>query len=79
MWAQPISKTVVVRDPTGHEIARFTSGADGTFRVVLNPGTYRLEEIVDLPDSPPSLKPVSVVVRPGTFTHLALIFDTGIR
>ena len=77
--ASPISKTVVVRGPTGKEVARFTSGGDGAFRVALSPGSYRLEEVVDPPGSPPNLKPESVEVRAGTFTHVALIFDTGIR
>ncbi|MEP6638888.1 MAG: hypothetical protein ABJC39_06010 [Chloroflexota bacterium] len=77
--AQPISKTVVAHDPTGKEVARFTSAADGTFRVALSPGSYRLEEVVDPPGSPPNLKPESVEVLAGKFTHVALIFDTGIR
>ncbi|MEA2545158.1 MAG: hypothetical protein QOI09_431, partial [Chloroflexota bacterium] len=45
----------------------------------LPPGSYRLTEVVDPPGSPPSLKPVSIEVQPGKFTHVALIFDTGIR
>jgi len=77
--ARPVTRTVVVLDPTGSEVARFTSGSDGTFRVGLTTGTYRLEEVVNPPGSPPSMKPVTVEVRAGVFTHVALIFDTGIR
>src|SRR5207237_5027505 len=38
----PLAATVVVRDAAGAELARFTSGADGRFKVNLRPGTYGL-------------------------------------
>jgi hypothetical protein len=74
---EPVSRTVAVRGAERREIARFTSAADGRFRVALPPGTYTLEEVVAKP--PPSLKPVTVTVTPGHFVHVVLLFDTGIR
>jgi len=58
---------------------RFTSANDGRFRLAVPPGTYRLEEVVANPGSPPSLKPVTVTVSSGTYVHVVLLFDTGIR
>lgn len=74
-----ISATVAVLDPTGTEITRFTSSADGTFRIALQPGTYTLTEIVSVAGTPPSLKPTRVSVLPGHYVRVALLFDTGIR
>ncbi len=76
---EPVSRTVAVIDPGGREITRFTSGADGSFRVPLPPGTYTLHEVVAKPGIPPSLKPITVTVTPGHFVHVVLLFDTGIR
>jgi hypothetical protein len=74
-----ISATVVVLDQAGHEVTRFTSGADGSFRVALTPGAYTLSQ----PTSPsrvlPRLQPVRVQVVAGRYTSVVLDFDTGIR
>jgi Prealbumin-like fold domain len=58
---------------------RFTSASDGSFRLALPPGTYRLEEVVANPGAPPSLKPVTITVSSGTYSRVVLLFDTGIR
>ena len=76
---EPVSRTVAVFEPGGREITRFTSGADGSFRVPLPPGTYTLHEVVAKPGIPPSLKPITVTVTSGHFVHVVLLFDTGIR
>ena len=74
-----ISATVAVLDPSGHEVTRFTSSADGSFHVALAPGAYTLSQ----PASPsrvlPALRPVSVQVVAGRYTSVVLDFDTGIR
>lgn len=74
-----ISATVAVLDGGGRQVTRFTSAADGTFRVPLPPGTYTLVQ-------PPSsqrrtlvLRAVPVTVSSGRYTSLVLDFDTGIR
>ena len=65
----------VLRD--GHEVTRFTTRADGSFRVALDPGTYELDPTSGRPF--PIGGPVSVVVRAGSYTHVDLHYDTGIR
>jgi hypothetical protein len=77
--SKPVSATVAALDATGREVARFTSGPDGMFRIALPPGTYTLTEVVSVAGSPPSLKPTRISVPPDEFVRVALLFDTGIR
>ena len=75
----PIAATIVVRDATGAEVTRFTSGADGRFTVDLRPATYSL---VGLPigSSPmPRPIPTSVTVSQGAYTSVNVEYDSGIR
>jgi hypothetical protein len=76
--ARPISATVVVKEGTGREVARFTSGNDGSYRVPMAPGTYTLSQPAGT-QRLPELKPVPVTVVAGRYTALDLTFDTGIR
>jgi hypothetical protein len=76
--ARPISAALVVEDATTREVARFTSAADGSFRVALEPGAYTLAQPPGA-HVPPTLKPVPVTVRAGQYTPVVLNFDTGIR
>ncbi|MFA5891567.1 MAG: hypothetical protein WDA27_11560 [Actinomycetota bacterium] len=59
-------------------IATIRPGADGSFRVALNPGAYRLRKpgSAPLPSGP---SPETVVVREGAYTEQDLSFDSGIR
>jgi hypothetical protein len=75
----PVSKTVAVQDASGSEVTRFTTARDGSFRVSIAPGQYTLVEVVTPAGSPPSLKPVIVIIPSGQFVHVVLLFDTGIR
>lgn len=70
---------LIVTDGSGRDVARVTTGADGTFAATLPPGTYTLVP-----------QPVSGLIggaRPLTFTvaaghgptDLAVDYDTGIR
>ncbi|MEO6044671.1 MAG: hypothetical protein ABIQ47_12215 [Tepidiformaceae bacterium] len=77
--AKPIVATVAVKDVFGREIARITSGSDGSFRMPLPPGKYIISEVLLTPGKPASLKPETVTVVSGSFLHVALLFDTGIR
>jgi hypothetical protein len=77
---KPLAATVVVRRTScGCEYTRFTSAADGTFRVVLLPGSYRLDPLpagdVGLPAAPSQ----SVEVVAGQFVDITIRYDTGIR
>jgi hypothetical protein len=76
---RPISATVVVLDGAGREVTRFTSSADGTFRVPLAPGTYMLVQPPTTQRRPPVLHATPVTVSSGGYTSLVLDFDTGIR
>jgi hypothetical protein len=40
---RPVAAVLVFRDPSGSEIARGTTAADGTFFVDLRPGVYTVE------------------------------------
>ncbi len=69
----------VFTDASSHEVARVTTGADGTFAVQLPPGTYTLT-----PQAVPGLlgvaPPISVTVpASGTAAELLVQYDTGIR
>ena len=75
---RPYEATVVVRTADGsREVLRFRSGADGRFRVPLNPGNYLLEPLVGntLPYAPTQ----TVTVREGVFSEVLIQYDTGIR
>lgn len=74
-----ISATVTVLDQAGHEVTRFTSAADGSFRVALAPGAYTLSQPPARPRPLPVLKPVRVTVVAGRYTSVLLDFDSGIR
>jgi hypothetical protein len=77
---KPLSATVIVRwAATGWEVTRFTSGADGTFRVPLYPGTYLLDPQPGSPSGLPHAPPQTVEVQPGAFTEVTIDYDTGIR
>ena len=74
-----ISATVAVLDHGGQEVTRFTSAADGSFRVALAPGAYTLSQPASSSHVLPLLKPASVTVVAGRYTSVVLDFDTGIR
>lgn len=74
---RPVSARVRVETPGGDEVLVFESGEDGSFRVPLEPGSYRL-----VPLAQQGLlfgKPVGVVVLASAFAHVDVLFDTGIR
>ena len=75
---KPIVATIIVRyASTGLEAARFTSDADGTFRVSLFPDTYVLDpQPAGYIGTPPNQ---SVIVQSGAFTDVVIEYDTGIR
>lgn len=72
----PIVARVRVETGEGSEVVTFESAEDGTFRVLLAPGTYRL-----LPEAEGTFggKPVDVTVPPGEFVRVDVFLDTGIR
>lgn len=74
---RPVPEAVgVVETPDGEEVARFSTGADGRFTVVLAPGVYVL-----IPQAVEGLlgtaAPVNLEVP--TTGPVTLLYDTGIR
>jgi len=71
---------VIVRDASGKEVARATTGADGTYAIGLAPGAYTVEAqpVAGLMGTP---APVAVTVPAGATDAVAvdLSYDTGIR
>jgi hypothetical protein len=69
---------LVVRDGSGNEVARATTGVDGTFFVPLSAGSY-----VVVPQPADGLMGTapeqSVDVAAGARSDIALVYDTGIR
>ncbi|MEA2631359.1 MAG: SdrD B-like domain [Chloroflexota bacterium] len=76
---RPVAGAIlVVRDPSGSEIARATTAADGTFFVDLPAGAYTVE-----PQAVAGLmgtaRPQSVTVAGGVVSTIQVDYDTGIR
>jgi hypothetical protein len=70
----------VVDGATSRVVTTFRSAPDGSFRVGLAPGRYRLEPLPPRPGSSlPFAKPVDITVRPHVFTEVVISYDTGIR
>jgi hypothetical protein len=78
--SRPIGATLSITDATGRVILSVASGADGHFRADLPPGTYTL---LPLPLQPGTFYPhamsLTVNVGPGAYTHVDVVYDTGIR
>ena len=77
---RPVAGAVLVfSNAAGKEVARATSSADGTFRVTLDPGSYRLtaQPVQGLMGTP---APLDVEVVAGVpISDLQVSYDTGIR
>jgi len=52
--------------------------AEGAFVLPVPPGTYLVQAVVP-GDGPPTAKPETVRVEPGSFVEVTLRVDTGIR
>lgn len=77
--ARPVAGAVlVIRDATGTQLARVTTGADGTFFMSLPPGDYVVE-----PQPANGLMgtagPQNVKVSDGAVSAIQVDYDTGIR
>jgi len=74
-----VGAVLVFADASGREVARVSSGPDGTFSVALAPGTYRLtaEPVEGLMGTP---SPMDVGIEAGQpMMELTVSYDTGIR
>jgi hypothetical protein len=71
------AKLKIRRRPSGEIVARVSSGDDGRFKVRLRPGHYLIEPVSG--DPFPRAEPVAVVVHARRFSHVTIMFDSGIR
>ena len=75
---KPIAATILVIDSvSGHTIRNAPTANDGSFRIALNPGQYRLEATA-VAESGLVSPPIDATVTDG-YTKTALLVDTGIR
>ena len=71
---------VIVRDANGTEVARATTGADGTYAIALGPGSYTVEaQPVEGLMGTPAPQPVEVPAGTAQPVQVDLAYDTGIR
>lgn len=73
----PYAAELRIRPEAGGRVTRVTSGADGSFRVNLAPGTYTIEP--QQGDPLPYAQPVQVTVTEHRFTPVVIMYDSGIR
>ena len=74
---RPYETTVLVLDQQGQAVTRVRADAEGHFRVNLNPGTYTVKPELKGPYRRPKMQPVTV--SEGSFTHVDIAVDSGIR
>jgi hypothetical protein len=74
---KPVETTLRLLRKDGSVAATGKSGPDGTFRIPVAPGSYRL--VADWPSRVGGCAPVDVTVEQGRFTHADVSCDTGIR
>ena len=74
----PLAAELVVEDENGRTVARGESTEDGSFRIPLPPGLYRL---VPQPGESglPFASPVEFTIIAGQWVRLVVIYDSGIR
>jgi carboxypeptidase family protein len=75
---RPIQADITVTSSDEKTVATGRSDANGTYRISLPPGSYTVTAKRS-GDGFGSGKPVTVVVPAGTFVHLDLVVDSGIR
>ncbi|MGB2693827.1 MAG: carboxypeptidase-like regulatory domain-containing protein [Dehalococcoidia bacterium] len=75
---QLFQATITVFDSDGDDVATVASDKEGHFRVALPPGEYTLVPEQPNPGAPPSATEQSVTVY-GTYTHVSIEYDSGIR
>jgi hypothetical protein len=76
---KPYQATIIVKTSNGQtEVTRFTTMANGQFKVKLNPGAYLLVS-ANSSESYPRGTSQQVVVQKNKFTQVTITFDSGMR
>jgi hypothetical protein len=71
--------TLAVRDASGGEVARTTSGGDGVFHLRLPLGRYSIVAIDPPPPAMPGQKPVEFAVSSHRTISIQIVLDNGVR
>jgi hypothetical protein len=74
---KPVDTTLRLLRKDGSVAATGKSYSDGSFRMIVAPGSYRL--VADWPSRIGGCGPVEVAVDYGRFTYTEVSCDTGIR
>ncbi|HKY77093.1 MAG TPA: hypothetical protein VJS45_13185, partial [Acidimicrobiia bacterium] len=74
---KPVETTLRLLRKDGSVAATGKSYSDGSFRMIVEPGSYRL--VADWPSRIGGCSPVEVSVEYGRFTYTEVSCDTGIR
>lgn len=76
---RPIKADITVTGSDGETVATGRSDGNGTYRISLPPGSYTVTAKRPGSGGLGSGKPVTVEVPAGTYVHLNLLVDSGIR
>jgi len=77
---KPYAGTIDIFNESDRLVKTVHSSTDGKLRISLKPGTYTLKPQPRDPARPyPIGKPVTVTVKPGSYTTVNIEYDTGIR
>jgi hypothetical protein len=74
---RPYQATLAILDANNREVTRFQTDTNGYFKTILEPGTYTIHPISQ--NMLPHAADQSVIVYPGQFTQVTVMFDTGMR
>jgi hypothetical protein len=74
-----VARIMVTHAADGRQVLTVNSGQDGTFRVQLEPATYRLVPLSPNPGAPPYAEPQTVTVEGGQYVSVVIKYDSGIR
>ncbi|MDA1062155.1 MAG: hypothetical protein O2895_04505 [Chloroflexi bacterium] len=75
-----LAATIVLRDASGNEVGRATSGSDGRYQIAAPPGDYILDPQPLDGQQLPHAVPIEVTIKGGVYWALVDIpYDSGIR
>ena len=76
---RPFVATLVLRDASGSEVDRVTSGLDGSYQLAAAPGAYVLDPQRVDGQLLPHAGPIDATVEAGAWTTVDVAYDSGIR
>lgn len=77
---RPYAAAIAISTESGARLKTVRTSSNGHMCLMLQPGTYLLTPLARNPASPyPHARPVTVSVKPRSFTDVKIQYDTGIR